>query len=441
MDITPEAIQKELEHLLASEVLSKSAAIRRLLGYLAQRSLNNGDGPKEVEIAIDVFGRDAGFNGAEDSVVRVAMRNLRQKLNEYYTGAGRHDLLVFDIPKGAYRVTVAARAAEPPSEPSPELAAQLAHEDSLRTAREGEVAARARRWKWSAAIALAVLVASIATNVLLWSSEAPRSSAALEQVRRSPLWAPLASSTRPVMFVLGDLFMYTQTDPKTGRTQTVRDSQINSSEDLRAFIAGNPALAAERGLRYSTLIQKSAAVGMVEILRIVDNPGRRVEVRLRDELRAEDLRTYDIVYVGPISRIGPLASDYHVRSRYRFDAVNASATDTVTGKVYMPEGVLGEHHTDYALVARYPGPAGNSIMVFTSGGRNAGLLQVVRSLTSAESMKKFWQTGGKRTDPPVAFEALLAVSGYKQTDLSAELVQLHEISGDAPAVAKTEDGR
>jgi hypothetical protein len=419
MEPSPESILTQLELLLASEALSKSAANRRLLQYLVQRSLSTPDGPKEAEIAIDFFARDARFNGAEDSVVRVAMRSLRQKLLEHYTGAGRHDALVFNIPKGSYRVAVSARAAESAIGSLPQAAAPPRH------------------WKWAASLVLAALIVSVAINVLLWGSVGPKADAAQEQVRRSALWAPMATSQRPLMFVVGDLFMYTQTDPKTGRTQTVRDSRINSSDDLRTFLADNPSLAAERGLRYSTLIQKSAAVGMVEILRLVDTPGRRIEVRLRDELSAEDIRTFDIVYVGPITRLGPLASDYHVRSRYRFDAATASITDTESGKVYAPEGELGDHHTDYALVARYPGPAGNSIMVFTSGGRNAGLLQIVRTLTSPEGLKKFWQSGGRRTDPPASFEALLAVSGYKQTDLSAELVQLHPL-GAGTAMASSE---
>jgi hypothetical protein len=239
-----------------------------------------------------------------------------------------------------------------------------------------------------------------------------------------------------VMFVLGDLFMYSQTDAKTGRTLTVRDTQINSSEDLRAQLASNPALAAERGQRYSTMLQKSTAVSVVEILQILDSPGRQVEVRLRDELRAEDIQRYDIVYVGPVTRLGPLASDYHVRSRYRFDPATSGITDTNTGKTYVPEGGLGEHHKDYALIARYPGPAGNSITVFTSGGRNAGLLQVVRMLTTQDGMSRFWQAAGLQDSRPAAFEALVAVAGYKQTDLSADLVQLHSLPEIQGAVAK-----
>ena len=212
-ETAPELIRAQLEILLAGEAFSKSATNRRLLSYIAQRSLDGGDGPREVEIAIDVFGRDARFNGADDSVVRVAMRSLRQKLVEHYAGAGKLDPLVFDIPKGAYRLTATAR---PPAEiPDPAPAAEAA---PAATAQAHHADIRAARPKWIAAIALGLLIVSVGANVQLWRTRAA-TNPAHEQVRLNPLWEPVASSRRPLMFVLGDLFMYTQTDPKTGRTQ------------------------------------------------------------------------------------------------------------------------------------------------------------------------------------------------------------------------------
>jgi len=431
IEASAEAIQAELEQVLAGEALSKSAATRRLLAYLVQRSLASGESPKELEIAIDVFGRDANFNGAEDSMVRVAMRSLRQKLLEHYTGGGRHDELVLSIPKGAYRVAATRRAPANLEEPALPVAGEPAAAGVPLAAITAKVPAR--QWRLAALALLPLLALSLAANLLTWSSQRQRGDE--QRVRQSALWAPIAHSQRPLMFVLGDLFMYTQTDANTGRTLTVRDAQINSSDDLRALLASQPALAAGRGLRYSTMIQKSTAVSMIDILQIIANPDRPVEVRLRDELRAEDLQRYDIVYVGPITRLGPLTSDYHMRSRYRFDSATAGITDTLAAKTYEPEGSLGDHHKDYALVARYPGPAGNSIMVFTSGGRSAGLSQIVRTLTTAEGLKKFWQADGSAIAPPSAFEALVAVSGYKQTDISAVLVQLHALTGEKGAVA------
>ncbi|HEY0342123.1 MAG TPA: hypothetical protein VGC34_15055, partial [Steroidobacteraceae bacterium] len=111
-DANPQAIRHHLERLISSEQLEKSESSSKLLRYLVERALR-GEAPKEAEIAIDVFDRDASFNGADESVVRVAVRTLRLKLSEYYGGPGQHDELQFVIPKGAYRLSFVTRATAP----------------------------------------------------------------------------------------------------------------------------------------------------------------------------------------------------------------------------------------------------------------------------------------------------------------------------------------
>jgi hypothetical protein len=230
------------------------------------------------------------------------------------------------------------------------------------------------------------------------------------------------------MFLLGDLFMYTQTDPATGRTQTVRDSSINSSEDLRAFLATRPELAADRGLRYASYLQKSTAAGIAAILPLVTHRGRAIEVRLREELMAEDMDRYDIIYLGPISRIGPLAAGLNEASRFRFDAVTSGITDVKLAKMHAPEGELSGQHKDYALVSRLRAPGGNQILIITAGGRNAGLAQVVRSLTTEEGIARFdGRLAEAGVDGDGAFETLMSVTGYRQTDLSAEILQVESL--------------
>src|SRR6185436_4238133 len=100
--------------------------------------------------------------------------------------------------------------------------------------------------------------------------------APINRVRDSALWTDVVKSNRPVTLILGDLFMYTQIDPKTGRTVTVRDASVNSSEELRAFLANNPSFATERGQRYVTMVQKTVAIGLASILHVIDRPGRKI---------------------------------------------------------------------------------------------------------------------------------------------------------------------
>ena len=409
-EVDPEEIaRRHLQKVLASEQLGKSETSRRLVTYLVECAIRN-DAPKEAEIAIDVFGKNASFNGSEDSVVRVSVRTLRQKLAEYYAGPGRNDELHFEIPKGGYRLTFVPH----PQQPALPVAQPPA---------DG-VAPWSRKAVWATAAALTLLAASLLLNVYQLNRR-PEVSPQLASIRSSAVWADIAASGRPLTIVLGDLFMFTQTDPATGRTLTVRDSGINSSEELRAFLANNPSFAAERGQRYVTMIQKSAAIGMASILPLVNRPGRSIDVTVRDDITVDAIRKNDIIYIGPLARLGPLAGYYQMRSRYRYSAEGSTITDNATRKVFSPEGGLGEQHLDYALAAKFIGPTGNHIMIFTSGARNAGLLQIVRTLTSPEGLAAFEsKLRAKSTVVPDEFEALLTVTGFKSTDLTAEVIDV-----------------
>jgi hypothetical protein len=427
-DVSPDVVRGALDRLLSSEQLGKSETSRRLLTYLVERAQRH-DAPKETEIALDVFGKSPSFNSSDNSVVRVSVRTLRQKLAEYYAGPGRTDELHFEIPKGGYRlIFIPCAAPSPAAEPTPATVAEP---------RTPAAPPPDKRWprtaRWLSAAALAALIVSVLANVYQWNTSKPPPNPRLEEVRKSPMWADVASSRRPLTIVLGDLFMYTQTDPVTGRVVTVRDTGINSSEELRAFLASNPSYAAERGQRYVTMIQKSAAIGMASILPLVNRAGRSIDVTVRDDVREDAIRHNDVIYIGPLARTGPLAGYYQLRSRYRYNMPGSTITDTVTGKVLAPSGDLGSQHTDYALAAKFNGPDGNHIMIFTSGARNAGLLQIVRTMTSPEGLaaldaKLSAQAGGAQE-----FEALLTVTGFKSTDLAAEVIEVHPMrSATAP---------
>jgi hypothetical protein len=149
---------------------------------------------------------------------------------------------------------------------------------------------------------------------------------------------------------------------------------------------------------------------------------------VRDDFTGDGIRDKDIIYIGPLVRLGPLAGYFQARSRYRYNADDSTITDIVTKKVYAPEGTLGGERLDYALAAKFNGPAGNHIMIFTAGGRNAGLLQVVRTLTSPEGLADFEKKlHASSSKVPDEFEALLTVSGFKTTDLAASIVDVNPL--------------
>ena len=79
-----DVIEQEVAKLTKSHILGRSRSYARLLEYLAGCSIN-GRRPKELEIASEVFGKGSDFDPNQDSLVRVYMHNLRQKLDNYYS--------------------------------------------------------------------------------------------------------------------------------------------------------------------------------------------------------------------------------------------------------------------------------------------------------------------------------------------------------------------
>jgi TolB-like protein/Tfp pilus assembly protein PilF len=101
--VSIEAVQAELERILASTCFRKSTRVSRFLRFTVETRLRaQGDPIKEYLIGVEVFGRDGSYDPRLDPVVRVEAGRLRSKLAEYYRTQGQDDSLVIDLPKGSY---------------------------------------------------------------------------------------------------------------------------------------------------------------------------------------------------------------------------------------------------------------------------------------------------------------------------------------------------
>lgn len=96
-------MRETLERLLASETFSRSERARNLIRYLVEREqAGDAERLKGYSIAMDVFGRDAGFDPSTDAVVRVQAGRLRELLAQYYATEGVSDPVRIVIPRGGY---------------------------------------------------------------------------------------------------------------------------------------------------------------------------------------------------------------------------------------------------------------------------------------------------------------------------------------------------
>lgn len=119
-------IKAQLDRILDSRAFSSSRRSQLFLRYILHHAIAHpNEQPKEYSIALDVFDRDASYDPAVNNTVRVAAGRLRSRLLEYYAGEGAADPLLFNIPKGSYRVLMQPRNAERPAAVRPAQPARL----------------------------------------------------------------------------------------------------------------------------------------------------------------------------------------------------------------------------------------------------------------------------------------------------------------------------
>ena len=114
MAAEPEILREQAASIVRSGALGRSRSYARLLEFLVECA-HSGRTPKELEIAMEVFGRGADFDPSQDSMVRVYAHNLRQKLEHYYATAGRNEPRQLLLARGEYRISLAEL--EEPAEP------------------------------------------------------------------------------------------------------------------------------------------------------------------------------------------------------------------------------------------------------------------------------------------------------------------------------------
>ena len=172
------ALTETLDQLLSSKTFSRSGQLKRLLVYL--RDATTSTDPSiwsEISIGANAFGRK-DFNPKLDTIVRVEMRRLRQKLDEYYASEGAEFPLRLRFEKNTYRPCV-----EPYVPPVVELAARPP--PSRQPA--------GRFWigvAWGAGSLALVLMAAA---FLWWAVSASRNRAPRE-LAESPIWSGFRSS-------------------------------------------------------------------------------------------------------------------------------------------------------------------------------------------------------------------------------------------------------
>ena len=105
MTLLPGAQQEraELKLVLSSTTFSKSPNLGRLLQFLCSKYFEGKlEELKEYNIGVEALGRPPDFDPTTNSIVRVELHRLREKLNKYFETEGNNDPVIIRLQSGSH---------------------------------------------------------------------------------------------------------------------------------------------------------------------------------------------------------------------------------------------------------------------------------------------------------------------------------------------------
>jgi hypothetical protein len=199
-----DARRRLVERIADSSLFQKPSRLRDLFLYICDYSLQGrNEELREQRIGEVVFGRGHDFRPNDDTIVRVEVRKLRQRLDEYFAADGKDEPILISIPKGAYIASFEARI---PVAAPPELASdgRPGQADFSESNSEKKVDAA---FVWAVIFGVTtVLFGALAAWYFVRDQQKirPPAFAAQAPVQKNPLWAVLFNKDQQTYFVCAD---------------------------------------------------------------------------------------------------------------------------------------------------------------------------------------------------------------------------------------------
>ena len=400
-----------IERIVVSPPFQKSARLRDLLCFLAERTLHGQvQDLSEHRIGSAVFGKPQDYSVVEDSSVRVHVRQLRLKLHEYYDGEGRGERCVVEIPKGAY--TTVFRTIEQPAPPAAAV----------------PIPTPGRFKSWSRWLPWALAALLFITTLAAWFRHP-----AVTQ----PPW-PLAAlfdpGNHPVQIVVADI--------NYGMTRLVDEQPVTLERYLSpsyrsgdTLANGHPTPREARMMKYlsgSLLTSYADLVTVNTLIRLAGSSSEWLNVRSARELRPRDLETGSFVFVGSPSS-NPWVS-------YFEDKLNFQEREGIVGEslkyfqnqhpepgeqsTYQGLAFTGSSGEDYATISLLPLPTGRGSVLILQGLQQEGTEAAGRFLADAPNREKLQQALGisGTLNHPIYFEALIRTNAIAGSSNATTIV-------------------
>lgn len=416
--------QAQVERILQSRIFRSSEVIRRLFEYLAGKSLlGESDSLKEYTIALDALGKPESFDPRHESVVRMHLVRLRQKLAEYYSTEGAAEPIVIDIPKGGFKVRFEPRTVNFPAAPAPA---------------EPVTAFPKRTWaRRDIVFAAALAVTLAATLVLLVEFGRTRRAEAGAAAAWTPalreLWNPLLSPDRRlVVAVATPLFVKV---PGFGflRESSVNDwDDVQSSKKLNSMEDALRAGISEPSYSYTEAGTATAAFMLGQFLA----PRKQaVKVTRANVLSWSEIAESNVIFLGSAAGVHQ-TGDLPVGVSLQLEPTGIRNLQPKQGEpVFVadrPAQNGAEGGESYALISRLPAMNGPGAILMLSGNQTASVVSGVQAFTNpdvAQMLASHLRSASGTI--PKYFQVVLRVKAMDDVPVKIEYLFHHELNSAA----------
>ena len=410
-----------VQRIVSSRAFTTSPALRAFLLYVAEHGIEGQwDDIKEQQIGVHVLGRRGDYDPSQDNIVRVRARQLRQRLEEYFSGEGQTEPIVLTIPKGGY---------------IPVFGPRLTSADSnAAVAVGGSVVSAARHSSWAliaggclAALTLAAMVMGFASFTNTRNVQKSLQTAAEPSVNLWGQFFPFADRELEVV----------SADSGFALWQDITGRNLNLGDYLsRRYLEDAARDSSSREVAVRRITSPADLSLSLRLQQIATRFGGHVKPQFARNLDVQDLRAGNVVLLGS-RRSNPWVQLFEAHLNFILEDTPRSRGPRFLNKAPKPgemqtyeaesrltsEGSERKEVDSYALAALSPSLAGRGRVLIFEGLSMEGTEAAGELLMNPERLADLLrQMGAPRNTAVQPFEALLKLSALAGTYENASVV-------------------
>lgn len=416
MEAVSESNYAQVQRILHGKVFRTSEVQRNLLIYLADKSIaGKADTLKEYTVGLDVLGKPVSYDPRQESVVRMHVARLRQKLAEYYRTEGVDDPIIVDLPKGGFKVTFEPRPVAPVPSPLP-----------LPSYRRERIL--------GACLAIA-LVFVFFFGIRLWQLEGQGVSSTSASSAPSDwtpelqqLWAPLLSSNRRLMvclstplFIRVPGFGFVRQSPFSAWSDAIDDKSLSSLEEALHVSGAEPTYG---------FTGVGTASGAFLLGQFLSQRKQDVLLTRSDLISMPEIAMDNVVFLGPVTgkQMEAIPEDEQlvVEQEGIRNLKPRPGEPTFLSDHIVPGSEIEESH---ALITQVPGLYGNGQILYFSGSGIPSVMAAVQSFTNPTLAR---QLVSKLKSPdgslPRSYQVVLKIRSMDDMPVEISYQFHHELS-------------